>query len=289
MTSAAERGCRDRHARETTGRWIAMMLVAGTMGLAAASASAQARAIETVGGGPARGPAGIAPCADGSLAGRTGCDPFTGAGCMEAGALPVEGPLATTRMAGPEDLSAREPTVPDALRGRVLVACDPFTRRATWSARRPRPVWRPLRRRPAGARRPTAAGPRPPPRRTAPAGTAGCGPCQRLRPVRPSRDPRRARHRGARGRPGPGRGAPGQSELPAGHGPRLVPVCEVDLLDTAAPSGRAAAEYADAAPAVLRAGQGPGRRSPGPRAPKGSTAWTVTQSAGSTNRFPAGG
>jgi hypothetical protein len=100
------------------------------LGFTAPAAPAETWRIATVDGRAALGAAEIAFAADGSITGSTGCNRFTGAGRIEAGALLVEGPLATTKMACPDEgLAAQEAAVLDALRGSMRVVYDPFTGR----------------------------------------------------------------------------------------------------------------------------------------------------------------
>jgi hypothetical protein len=230
-----------------------MILVAGTMGLAASAASAQTWMIETVSGQPVLGAAEITFGTDGALAGSTGCNRFTGTGRMEGGALVIEGPLATTRMACPgEGLSAQEAAVLGVLRDRVLVAFDPFTGRldlvgeAASLGLVPAAADTPENITGADNAPPTTAEPRGPGLpEAAYVNVFGLSGHLNIRAEPSTAAPVVARvlpgallrNRGCR----------------AGAGRDW---CEVELLDTAQTSGWAAAEYLEAAPAGLRAGQG---------------------------------
>lgn len=62
----------------------------------------------------------------GGLAGTTGCNRFTGKARIEEGALVVDAPFATTRMACPGDLDRQETKMLGILTGRIALAFDPF-------------------------------------------------------------------------------------------------------------------------------------------------------------------
>jgi hypothetical protein len=231
---------------------MAIAVMTGAIGLAALPGAAQTWRIATVDGRPALGDAEIVFGADGGLSGSTGCNRFTGSGRIEGGALRVDAPLATTRMACPgEGLSAQEDAVLGVLRGTVLLAFDPFSGRLDLIGGE------------------TALG-------LVPAAGVDNEP-----PVPQDADGPRAQTRppglpmagyvnvfGLSGhlniRAAPSTGAPVAARALAGtllrnRGCREAEGrtwCEVELLDTAGTTGWAAAEYLEPAPAGLRAGQG---------------------------------
>lgn len=64
---------------------------------------------------------------DGTFAGSTGCNRFQGNAVFEPGALVIEGPVATTRMACPGDaLTRQDDTIIGLFAGRVTITFDPL-------------------------------------------------------------------------------------------------------------------------------------------------------------------
>jgi len=97
-------------------------------GEAAGSGSPTSWRFGTVDGDPAVGETEISFGADGSISGTTGCNRFNGRGAMDDGALVIDGPLATTRMACPgEAMTMQEDRILAALQGRLSIAFDPFS------------------------------------------------------------------------------------------------------------------------------------------------------------------
>lgn len=107
--------------------------IAGAIGLAAACLSptsgwASDWTIVSVNGAPAIGQPKIALGADGTMAGNTGCNSFTGSARFENAMLVVEAPLAVTRMACPDDgLARQEAAILQLLEGEIAFTHDPFT------------------------------------------------------------------------------------------------------------------------------------------------------------------
>lgn len=102
----------------------------------AQSASAETREwrMDRVNGAPALGQAGLRLSEDGALSGRTGCNSFTGTAYFADGFLLVNEPMATTRMAcSEENVTAQEETVLRVLKGAVAVAFDPVNATMTLS------------------------------------------------------------------------------------------------------------------------------------------------------------
>ena len=228
--------------------------MAASLGLIASAATAQTWRIDTVDGQPALGAAQLSFRPDGRLAGSTGCNRFIGSARLDGGALVIDGPLATTRMACPEGrLGAQEDAVLAALQGRVLVAFDPFTGRLELVGEANSLV---LVSADADAR-----------------GAAPGTPEDDSAAVDDARGPGlpQAAYVNVFGLSGhlniraePSTAAPVVSRALAGtllrnRGCRAGADrawCAVELLDTAGTSGWAAAEYLQTAPAGLRAGQG---------------------------------
>ena len=108
--------------------------LAGAIGLAVAAClspiagKASDWTIVSVNGTAATGQPQIALGADGTMAGNTGCNSFTGSARFENAMLVVEAPLAVTRMACPGDsLAGQEAAILQLLQGEIAFTHDPFT------------------------------------------------------------------------------------------------------------------------------------------------------------------
>ncbi|NDR57385.1 META domain-containing protein [Aliiruegeria sabulilitoris] len=108
--------------------------IAGAIGLAAAAClsptagRASDWTIVSVNGTAATGQPQITLGADGTIAGNTGCNSFTGSARFENAMLVVEAPLAVTRMACPgDDLTRQEAAILQLLEGETAFTHDPFT------------------------------------------------------------------------------------------------------------------------------------------------------------------
>ncbi|WP_193142820.1 MULTISPECIES: META domain-containing protein [unclassified Meridianimarinicoccus] len=108
--------------------------LAGALGLAATACMsptlglASDWTIVSVNGSAAAGDPQIALGADGTIAGNTGCNSFTGSARFENTVLVVDTPLAVTRMACFDDaLAMQEETILQLLQGETAFAHDPFT------------------------------------------------------------------------------------------------------------------------------------------------------------------
>lgn len=102
-------------------------VIGAALSLASVPAAAQEwQAVAVNGSAPLEAPA-IRFSADGALSGTTGCNSFRGTARFDNGALVIEGPVATTRMACPgDDLQVQDDTIIAVFDGRIGIEFDPL-------------------------------------------------------------------------------------------------------------------------------------------------------------------
>jgi heat shock protein HslJ len=102
-------------------------VIGAALSLASVPAAAHEwQAVAINGSAPLEAPA-IRFSADGALSGTTGCNGFRGTARFEGGALVIDAPVATTRMACPgEGLTLQDDTLIAFFSGRIAIAFDPL-------------------------------------------------------------------------------------------------------------------------------------------------------------------
>ncbi|MEW9919531.1 META domain-containing protein [Marimonas sp. MJW-29] len=111
----------------TTAKRVGFLVFCFAVAAMATSVRASEWQIVGLGGAVPVGTPEVRILADGAFSGTTGCNRFQGSARLEGNELIVEGPVATTRMACPDDaMAAQDDKIIAVFSGRMTVSFDPL-------------------------------------------------------------------------------------------------------------------------------------------------------------------